>query len=766
MALANVNNRPMPSKLRAFADSDNIAPSLTDSQLTTIAYEALEKMEDDDASRGKWNKQVTEAFKTAVQIPEAKNSPWPGAANIKYPLILSAAMQFNSRIFPEIVQGDEIVHGKVMLTEPTQEQEDRAIRFGQHMSYQLLHGIPNWYKDTDKLLLSLSIMGMLYRKIYFNPILRRPQIDLCLPSDIIINNSVDSLENAPRITHILRLSTNDLISNMRAGLYTEYSLDELQINPDSKTNEEERTVTDRVATLDELKPLDDMHEVAEQHTFLDLDDDGYKEPYIVTFHKKSMKVLRIYARYDEDSFTWTRGSREFVCIEPIQYFNDYSFLPAPDCTYHSIGFGHYLYPLNKILNSLLNQLTDAGTLANRGGGLIARSLRMKRQNIRWKIGEFVSVEVPNGQTLGESIYPMPAKEPSATLFNLFGALLKAAQDLASISDVLQGGEPSPQTPATTVVAMIEQGSKIYSSILKRLYSSFRKEFQLLYNLNKKYLNQYDTYKFAQMTGEITLAEYKMPEYGVFPVADPSMSSEASRLAKAQALMQIIENPLVDQHEILKRYLTALQIPNIDKILPPPQPQPPSAEEIKAQAEAELTNAKTTYTKVQTHDLLMQRELEAIKIDTEEKLKEKELQIYAASQGAAATKQKIDSTIELAQAEQTLGGQAIKTAEREEEALEPVIDTQAVPPTVEQRLEEIQNMMGQAIGIPAESPPSPMSPGQAASQGVETPTGTEAPAPAPAAAAPTASPEQEMGTKIPLPQTKAVTAPTEAGEITK
>jgi chaperonin GroES len=762
MSLESTKTGRVPAKLKHFMSLDNIAPEISDNKLSEIARNAIADVEEDNASSERWNRQVTEALKIASQIIEAKNTPWPGAANVKYPLLLTGALQFNARIVPEVVQNDEVVHGKVMLSQPNVEQEDRASRIGTHMSYQLLHVIPNWFKDTDKMLLSLSIIGMMYRKVYYDPIRRRPQIDLCMPADIVVNNSVDSLETAPRITHILRLKTNDLISNMRAGLYTDYSLEELCINPDEEFSDaeaEERTITDKTATIDQLQAIDGYHEVYEQHTELDLDEDNYKEPYIILIHKKSQKVLRIYARYDEESFTYNSSNGEVIDIEAIQYFVDYCFLPPPDCTYHSLGFGHYLYPLNKAINSITNQLIDAASLSNRGGGMISRSLRMRKQNIKWKIGEFVSVEVPNGQTLQNSIFPMPVKEPSPALFNLFELLLKSAQELASISDVLQGQAPPANTPATTVVAMIEQGTKIYSAILNRLHTSFRKEYQLLYNLNKKYLDSYETYQFAQLTGEIKIEDYQMPEYGVFPVADPNMSSDATRLARSQALMQILENPLINQHEIIKRYLKALRIPDPDSVLPPPQPPQPSPEDIKAQADAGLTQAKTDLTKAQAHDILMSRELEAIRLSSEERLKEKELQIEAAAQGALVAKNKIDSTIELAQADQELGAKAIAKAEQQEQAFEEPLLEPDISDDTDQKIEGIENILEQTLGISTDSAEGPIlqqSPAIPQSQS-QSPGSESVDANMEADQSQAPSP----GTDIPLPRTKALSAVEEA-----
>jgi hypothetical protein len=64
----------------------------------------------------------------------------------------------------------------------------------------------------------------------------------------------------------------------------------------------------------------------EQHKYLDLDGDGYEEPYIVTVEKDSQRVVRIVARYKEDDIR-ENAAGKIMRITPCMYFADYKFIP-------------------------------------------------------------------------------------------------------------------------------------------------------------------------------------------------------------------------------------------------------------------------------------------------------------------------------------------------------------------------------------------------------------------------------------------------------
>lgn len=694
----------IPSLLRKYMDLDNIAPELDDQILTNIASEVIEDATKDEESRYQWKKQYDEAMKNAKQISNGKHTPWQGAADVKYPLILSACIQYNARMYPEIVQGTKVVNIVDMDPEIDEIAEDRNDRIGNHMSWQLLEQVENWKSDTDKLLMVLPLAGVVYRKTRFDSIDKKPAIDLCLPADIIVHNDIASLERAERITHILHLSDNEILEKMRAGIYTEYPLDELQ------SGKEEDNTIETSAYAKEGAQDSELHEIYEQHTFYDLDDDGYAEPYIITVHRNSSVVLRIVARFTKDSFVFANRTGRFIKIKPDQYFTDYHFMPSPDGTFHSMGFGKYLYPINETVNTIINQLLDAGTLQNRGGGFIAKSLRMSKEELRFKIGEFKTVNVPTGTVLSQNIFPMPAPGPSPVLMQLLPLLIKSAEELASVSDVMQGQAPGANTPATTVMSVIEQGSKVYSAMLNRLYQSFKKEYEKLFKLNQRYLDVEELFVTDQQASRVTLDDYRNANIKVFPVADPSISSDAHRMAKMQALMQLMQDPDIDKHEVVKRYLDALKIPHPEKVLPDPDPNaPPPVEELKVEADMQLT-------KMQTADILMKRELEALSLG----IRQEEMQIDAAYKGGQVTSSKIDSVARLAQTDAIVGEKAVGVAERQAGLMQTQIQPAGAPQTAEE-LAQIQASLGQQLGI-GQQQPQPQGPGQPPGAGPGQPEG--------------------------------------------
>jgi chaperonin GroES len=329
----------------------------------------------------------------------------------------------------------------------------------------------------------------------------------------------------------------------------------------------------------------------EQHCYADLDGDGYEEPYIVTVHKDSGKVARVIVRYDATGIKLDKNGR-VVRIEPIMYFTKYSFIPAPNGKFHDLGFSQLLGPLNETINTLVNQLLDSGTLANLQGGFVGRGIKWQGGAMRFIPGEWKSVDVTGG-ILKDNIVPMPTREPSGVLFQLLGSLTEMSDKLASVSDAMSGEMPSQNTPATTVLAMIEQGLKVFTSIYKRVFRSLKSEYKKLYRLNGLHLAEQEYYRVLDSQSAVFKQDYNGSDLDIIPCADPTISSEAQKLARAQALFQTMQvNPSPSgRAEILKRYYEALDVPELDKVLPAKEiqqittaPPPPDPAMLKLQAD--------------------------------------------------------------------------------------------------------------------------------------------------------------------------------------
>lgn len=588
-------------KLARWIREPNIAAEIDASRLSAIGQLAHREWKVDEESRSDWRKKVEDAVKLAMQVSEPKNYPWPKASSVVYPLMTTAAMQFAARAYPAIIANRAVVKGVVLgrdngvpmmgpqgpVVDPSTGQpawqvppgalQERADRIGAHMSWQLLDQMPEWEPETDRLLHQLPIIGTLFRKTYFDPTSGR-NMSLTVPAlKLVVNYWAKSLALAPRVTEEVQFYPYEIREFERAGLWLE-----------------RRYTTDPTAHAENggsSGPDDDAPvEFLEQHRWLDLDGDNYPEPYTVTLDREGQQVVRIVARYDEKAIR-VDGQGKVLRIEPLQFYTQYDFLPSLDGGIYGTGFGQLLGPINASVNTTLNMLIDAGHLANTNGGFIAKNLSMQAGTLRWTMGEFKPVNA-GGMPLRDSILPLPFSGPSQVLFALLGTLIEAGKDVASIKDVLAGEQPQANVPATTVLALIEQGQKVFTAIYKRIHRALKSELEKLYRLNCTFMPQSQDFRQMEQWLTVTRDDY-VAGAGVEPVSDPNMVSDAQQLGRAQFLMQgaFVGNPLIQQPELLKRLLKAASIDEPDKLMNS-NPQTPPQIAIKGmELEIEGRNAE-------------------------------------------------------------------------------------------------------------------------------------------------------------------------------
>jgi chaperonin GroES len=560
---------------------DNLAVDLDDDVLNAIGDQVVKEYDLDLASRATWEEQTENAMKLAKQIKEDKSVPWDQASNVKYPLLTEAAIQFASRAMPELIKGSDIVKAEITGDDPDGSKDARAKNISVHMSWQLDKQMPEWVPDTDRALHIHPIMGGFVRKSWFSRALGRNVSELVLLQDYVVNQKANK-NRLRRESHRQWYYQNDILENMRSGLWIEHDLG-TGTNPDDQGEE------------------DVGHEIIEQHCWYDLDGDRYKEPYVATVHKQTGKVLRILARFDENGIR-INAKGEIVKIIPVSYFTLYEFIPDPGGGFYPLGFGQLAEPLNESINSIINQLIDSGTLANRAGGFFARGVRFKGSKLDFSPFEWKPLDV-SADDLRKSIFPLPVREPSPVLFQLLGLLIQSAKDTLNIKDVLSGETRALGANAspTTIMALVEQGLKVFSGIYKRFYRSLTEEFRKLYRLNAIYLDETESFRVSGKPYQAGRVDYQEDDLEVLPVADPNMASDMQRRLQAQALLQVSGRPGVNEVEITRRYVKALHLPEEEKLLltdgqiqgaePPPYPKPPVPQMVIAQAKAQEGQAK-------------------------------------------------------------------------------------------------------------------------------------------------------------------------------
>ncbi|CAB5079636.1 hypothetical protein UFOVP146_54 [uncultured Caudovirales phage] len=554
-------------KIEQLLRSPNIAADIDDEELSSLGFKLMDEINLDLTSRIEWEERNEKASKLALQVVEKKTFPWPGASNVKFPLITIAAMQYHSRAYPALISNNEVVKCKVYGVDPDGEMHKRADRISRHMTYQVMEEDEGWEENTDKTLLVQAIAGTAIKKSYFDPVKGHNVSELVLPNDFVVNYYTKSIAESPRVSHRILLSSNDLHERQVRGLFLKPE-DEV---PPSFPNQSMLTQAkeDAQGVRQQSGDPDTPYEFFECHCWYDFDEDGYKEPYIVYIRRDTGKIYRIVARYFEDSIEYHNG--EIIRIKPEQYFTKYGFIPSPDGGFYDLGFGVLLGPTNDSVNTIVNQLIDAGTMSVTGGGFLGRGVKIKGGDYTFKPHEWKRVD-STGDDLRANIFPLPVREPNAVSFQLLQLLINYGERIAGATDIMTGVAPGQNTPAETSRNTINQGEKVFNGIFKRTWRAMKEEFQKLYRLNQLYLPAEPIeFEFGNETSFVLPDDYAMDMKLVKPAADPNVVSDSQRVMQAQAVMQMAtSSPGFNMYEVQKRYLDALKVNAIEQVLPDPK----------------------------------------------------------------------------------------------------------------------------------------------------------------------------------------------------
>jgi chaperonin GroES len=616
-------------------DSTNIAEDLSEEELKEIGETCIKGYEADVKSRSDWEERLEEWTKLAIQVQENKSYPWPNASNVKFPLLSTAALQFNARAYPTLVPSDnKPVKCRAIGADPSGIKQARANRVAAHMSYQLSEEMKGWEEDMDRLLLVLPIVGTCFKKTYYDDLCGHNVSELIYPRDLVVNYWARNLEQAFRKSHKIYLTKNKVQERINGGIFIDAKLDDPKIS-----NLDDKDKPNRELTINEE---DDStpYLIIEQHTYLDLDDDGYMEPYIVTVEHTERKVLRIVPRFDKDGVKLDEKGK-IVRIKPIEYFTKYGFIPNPDGGFYDLGFGLLLGALNESTNTVINQLIDAGSLSNLQAGFIAKGLRIKLGEARFAPGEWKAVNA-TGDDLRKSIFPLPTKDPSNVLFQLLQLLVTSTKELASIAEIFVGKMPGQNTPASTTMASIEQGMKIFTAIFKRIYRAFTEELRKLYRLNKLYIDP-DKYQ-GVLDDPASAMDYAGSEDDIAPAADPASASDTVKLMKAEGLMNLLQTGQLNVKEVVIRLLEAQGQADIEKLLNQgPPPPDPKAQEMQMKMQMEQQKHQMDMQAKQA-DLQIQQQLAQLQLQVEQAKLELE------KQKLALEEQKLQMEMQMSQVE--------------------------------------------------------------------------------------------------------------------
>lgn len=590
--------------LDVILESPNLAEKLDENVRAAIGQWVVGGYLKDLSSRQEWMQRHAKVMKIALQVQEMKTFPWTNASNVKFPLVTIGALQFLARI-AILTKGENIADFKVLGKDSDGEKVKRAKRVSEHINYQLNDETPGWVDADEQTKFAASLLGSSFKKTSYDSVQGVNRSEFVAAQHFVVDYNCSDLSTCRRYSHLMMMDQNKLKERSTRGIFIE--------DKTNKPSSPDQVIVNLLAQaardsqgLTQTNESEDI-QMIEQYGWLDLDGDGYEEPYIFSVRVDTGHLYRIVARFFDDGESIHRTldtqvrqlenlaktvddakqrselelkaqrienspSNKIVRIDPVSIFTKYTFIPSPDGGFYGLGLGALLGPTNEAVDTLLNQLIDAGTMANTGGGWIARGARMKAGKTSFDPFEWKPVDIV-GDDLRKNIVPLPIREPSNVLFSLLGVLIEYGEKISSATDIMTGVAPGQNTPAETTRSTVEQGMMLFSGIYGRMYRSLREELAAFYKLNRLYFSS--SPKFWEHTqgpdAILSIDDYRRGGLRPRPSADPSAISGQQRRDRAGRLVSAAFSPVGgkwDKDAVARKWLEAEEW-NIDEIFPDP-----------------------------------------------------------------------------------------------------------------------------------------------------------------------------------------------------
>tara|TARA_R100001594_G_scaffold3631_2_gene13467 strand:+ start:5506 stop:7971 length:2466 start_codon:yes stop_codon:yes gene_type:complete len=543
---------------------ENLAEDMDEDLLIEMASGLMEDFEGDLSSRKDWLETYADGMELLGLKIEDRTEPWSGACGVYHPLLSEALVKFQSETVMETLPAGGPVKTKIIGKE-TKENKAAAVNVAANMNYYVQEKMPEYRAEHERMLWGLGLAGNAFKKVYYDPSTCRPASIYVPAEDMVVPYGASSLDDAERVTHVMRKTENEVRKLQVSGFYRDVELD----SPEGGyLDDVEKKIAENMGFS---ASSDDRYKILEFH--VDLDISGYEDkdekgkatgialPYIVTIERSSNMVLAVRRN-------WLENDKKKL---KRQHFVHYPYIPG--FGFYAFGLVHLLGSFAKSGTSLIRQLVDAGTLSNLPGGFKTKGMRVKGDDTPIQPAEFRDVDIPSG-SLKENIMPLPYKEPSQVLFTLMSSIVEEGRRFASIAD-LKISDMSSQSPVGTTLAILERSLKVMSSVQARVYAAMKQEFQLLAKIIRDDTPSSYTYEPSEGKPQAKRADYDMVE--VIPVANPNSSTMAQKVVQYQTVMQLAASApqIYDVPELHKQMLETIGIDNVDKLIPSEEEQKPT-----------------------------------------------------------------------------------------------------------------------------------------------------------------------------------------------
>ena len=538
--------------------SGNIMFDLSEQEQQKLAGDIIEWVEVDIESRKDWEVRMEQAMELlGLNNVPLEELPFDGASAVTYPLIGEAVVQFQSRAIEEVFPSEGPVKVK-MVGEVTREKEDQAERVKNHMNYQILDQDRSYFWQVDQMLFMLPLAGSAFKKTYYDPVSEMVVSRFIQSPDFIVPYIATDLASSPRYTHRMFKNESQMQRLFESGFWEEIELPDVMpyANEDNQEHQHRDSADSRSP---DVHSGDNVYTIYECHCDLSLEADEQRYgrssplPYIVTVELESRQILSIRRNWKEDDQR----------MEKRLWFTHYKYLPGMG--FYGFGLLHLIGSVAEATSGTIRALLDSASFANMQGGYVSNDAKMQPGDEHIAPGVYKEVNM-SAEELNRAFYTPPFKDPSPALAKLFEVLLDAGKSFSSSTEVMTG-DANNNGPVGTTIALIEQGSKPFSAIHRRLHMAAAEEFKLRAELNYEFLPDHYPYKVEDADSVVMRQDYD-GRVDIIPISDPNIFSSTQRIAQGQALVELSDShpQLYNAMECHERFLKAMRIPDYENVL--------------------------------------------------------------------------------------------------------------------------------------------------------------------------------------------------------
>lgn len=537
---------------------ENLAEKLPKETLDSIASTFCEYIKLDKESRKKRDEQYQEGLqRTGLGKDAPGGAEFDGASRVVHPVLTEACIDFASRAIKELFPAAGPVKTQI-IGEHSPEKSDRAQRKARYMNWQLTTQINEYRSELEQLLSQLPMGGSQYQKFFHDTRFKRTRAEFVPVDELILPFEVADFYTTPRATHRYPISRNDFKQRVKSGLYKDvFTLDGSSSFPEQTLTGE---ANDKIEGREETGYNEDgLRAIFEIYCYHEISEDkiagGDYVPYIITIDEDTEQVLAIYRNWAKDD----------QLKRKLDWIVEWKFIPWRGA--YGIGLPHIIGDISASLTGALRALLDSALINNMPGLLKLKGARTTGQNKTITPASITEVD-SNGAVddVRKLVMALPYNQPSPVLAQLLDSLYSLAKNTVAAADdkIAQVGD---RTPVGTTMAIIEQGSAVYSAIHARLHESQKKALEIIHRLNAQYL---DEEREALELGEVLVTrEDFIGSMDVIPVSDPTIFSEAQRFAQTQAIVQMSQDQSVPWNKlnVYRRALKQMRVESIDELLP-------------------------------------------------------------------------------------------------------------------------------------------------------------------------------------------------------